>query len=164
MRNRYITAVLGGLTLLMLVLSVPASLHEARERGGFYTLSWTFLEEIPQRLTGLGRFRFIFQPLVAMILGILSGRADAKAGRTPFVEAILRQPEQRGTLIKSAFQNVLNVVLMGILLDSVCQWAIYGSSYPGAALVMGPTLILLPYAIARGLSNRLTSLWIRRLT
>ena len=38
---------------------------------------------------------------------------------------------------------------MGILLDSVFQWALLGVSYPGAALVVGPVLIALPYALAR---------------
>jgi hypothetical protein len=44
---------------------------------------------------------------------------------------------------------------MGILLDSAFQWLILGTSYPGAALVAGPVLIVAPYGIARSLSNRL---------
>jgi hypothetical protein len=43
---------------------------------------------------------------------------------------------------------------MGILLDSVFQWAILGASHPGPALVVGPVLIATPYAVARALSNR----------
>ena len=38
------------------------------------------------------------------------------------------------------------------------QWVILGVSYPGAALVVGPVLIMAPYAIARALSNRLAGL------
>lgn len=45
-------------------------------------------------------------------------------------------------------------MLMGILLDSVFQWAILGVSYPGAALVVGPLLVAVPYAVARGFANR----------
>jgi hypothetical protein len=51
-------------------------------------------------------------------------------------------------------ENVANLLLLGILLDSVFQWLIYGVSHLGAALVVGPTLIIAPYAIARALSNR----------
>jgi hypothetical protein len=47
---------------------------------------------------------------------------------------------------------------MGILVDSVCQWFILGASYPGAALVVGPVLIMGPYTIARAVSNRLARL------
>jgi hypothetical protein len=43
---------------------------------------------------------------------------------------------------------------MGILLDSVCQWLILGTSYPGAARVVSPVLIVGPYGLARALSNR----------
>ena len=38
---------------------------------------------------------------------------------------------------------------MGILLDAIAQWLILGASYPGAALVVGPMLITIPYALAR---------------
>jgi hypothetical protein len=44
---------------------------------------------------------------------------------------------------------------MGILLDAVFQWVILGVSHPGASLVVGPVLIVVPYSLARALSNRL---------
>jgi hypothetical protein len=47
---------------------------------------------------------------------------------------------------------------MGILMDAVFQWIILGVSHAGAALVVGPVLVLVPYAIARALSNRAASL------
>ena len=53
----------------------------------------------------------------------------------------------------SGFETVVNVPLMGILMDSIFQWIILGASYPGAALVVGPTLILLPYGTARARSR-----------
>src|SRR5262245_41769651 len=83
------TLFLAGLTLLVLLLAVPGSLREAYERGGWYVFSRSFLEDIPKRLTGPGRFRFILQPLVATVLGIRSGRADARAGRPPYLKGLL---------------------------------------------------------------------------
>ena len=47
---------------------------------------------------------------------------------------------------------------MGILLDAVAQWLILGASYPGAALVVGPVLITIPYALARALANRIVGI------
>ena len=41
---------------------------------------------------------------------------------------------------------------MGILMDAV-QWLILGASYPGAAVVVGPILIVGPYTLACALSN-----------
>jgi hypothetical protein len=86
--KRRTTVVLLVLTVGVLALSVPASLREAFDRGGFYVFSSAFLEDIPQRLTGPGRFRFVLQPLVATLLGIRSGRADARAGRPPYLQGL----------------------------------------------------------------------------
>ena len=47
---------------------------------------------------------------------------------------------------------------MGILVDSLCPWLILGISYPGAAVVVGPVLIMLPYSVARALANRVVAL------
>ena len=60
--------------------------------------------------------------------------------------------------MRSAYQTVANLVLMGILLDSLFQWILFGVSHPGAALVVGPVLILLPYSLARAFANRFTRL------
>jgi hypothetical protein len=41
------------------------------------------------------------------------------------------------------------------VLDAVSPWLILGVAHPGAALVVGPVLITLPYSFARAISNRL---------
>ena len=45
---------------------------------------------------------------------------------------------------------------MGIILDVVFQLVLYHAVHPGAALVVGPILICLPYGLSRALTNRLT--------
>ena len=154
-KKRRITLVLAGLTLLVFVLSVPGSLRDMYERGGLYLFSQAFLDDIPKRLTGPGRFRFILQPLTAIVLGVLGGIADAKAGRPPYLYGLIFGSRHRRVLISSAYETVANLLLMGILLDAVFQWVILGTSHPGAALLIGPVLIVGPYALARALSNRL---------
>ena len=155
LKARRTTIFLAGLTLLIILLSLPGSLRDIYDRGGFYLFSQAFLEDLPKRLAGPGRFRFILQPLMAIILGILGGLADARAGRPPFLYGVLFHRDLRGELVRSGFKTVTNLLLMGILLDAVFQWVILGISHPGAALVVGPVLIVLPYALARALSNRL---------
>ena len=49
-----------------------------------------------------------------------------------------------------------HVLAVGILLDAVAQLLIYKQIHPGAALVIGPILVCVPYAMARGL----TSVWL----
>ncbi len=155
MKGRHFTVILAGLTLLVLVLSVPGSLRDAFDRGGIYLFSRAFLEDIPRRLTGPGRFRFVLQPAIAIFLGIRSGLADARAGQPPYLYGVLFHRHLRGELVRTGFETVANLVLMGILMDAVFQWVILGVSHPGAALVVGPVLIGGPYALARSLSNRL---------
>jgi len=154
MRNRRVTLILAGLTLLVLILSLPGSTREAFERGGFYVFSQAFFEDLPKRLTGPGSFRFIFQPAVALLLGVRDGLSDRRADRPPYLYGILFRRHHRHELLQSGFNSVLNLILMGILLDSIAQWLILGASYPGAALVVGPVLITIPYALARALTNR----------
>jgi hypothetical protein len=154
-KGRRLTLALAGLTLLVLALSVPGSLREVFERGGLYVFSRDFIEDIPKRLLGPGRLRFLFQPLLAIILGIRAGRADARAGRPPYLYGLVFDRTLRRELLASGFASIVNLVLMGILLDSLFQWIILGVSYPGAALVVGPVLIAGPYSLARALANRL---------
>jgi hypothetical protein len=161
-RKERVTLVLGALTVFVLALSVPGSLREAWERGGFYVFSREFLEDLPKRLFGPGRLRFLLQPAMALALGVAAGRADARAGRAPYLYSLLLGTEDRGIVARSALGDVANLLLVGILLDSVCQWLILGASYFGAALVVGPVLIALPYAAARALGNRATTALERR--
>jgi hypothetical protein len=156
-KGRRLTLVLAVLTMLALALSLPGSLRAAWERGNFYVFSAEFLVDLPKRLFGPGRFRFLLQPTVAIVLGILAGRADARAGRPPYLWALaFGAGQSRRELAREALGHVANLVLMGILVDSLCQWLILGASYPGAALVVGPVLIAAPYGLARALANRLT--------
>ncbi len=156
-KGQRLTIVLAALTVLVLAFSLPGSLRAAWERGNFYVFSGEFLVDLPKRLFGPGRFRFLLQPTVAIVLGVLAGRADARAGRPPYLWALAFGSDRpRRELVREAFRSIVNLLLMGILVDSVCQWLILGASYPGAALVVGPVLIAGPYGVARALANRLT--------
>lgn len=154
--GRRITVTLVGAMLIVFVLSVPGTLRDMYERGGIYLFSQAFLDDIPKRLTGPGRFRFILQPLTAIVLGVLGGIADGKAKRPPYLFGLVFRDDHRRELLRSGFDRVMNLVLMGILTDAIFQWVILGTSHAGAALLVGPILIGMPYVLARALSNRLT--------
>jgi hypothetical protein len=50
---------------------------------------------------------------------------------------------------------VSTLLAVGIILDAVFQLVIYKAVHPGAALVIGPILICVPYALSRVLTTRL---------
>jgi hypothetical protein len=151
------TILLAAVTLLVLILSVPDSLRDDYKRGNLYVFSRSFIKELPKRMSGPGRFRLIVQPLTAAVLGIRAGLADARSGRPPYILGVLFHRKHRDELLRSSFA-IVNVLLVGVLLDSLLQWLIYGHSHPAASLVVGPLLIAAPYSLARALANRCSRL------
>jgi hypothetical protein len=157
-----LTLLLVVLTAGVLLASIPAALRDAYERGGIYMFTQEFVDDIPRRLAGPGRMRFVVQPTVAFVLGIVAGRRDSRAGRAPFLLALILGKGSRRELMGSAARDTVNLVLMGVLLDAVSQWLILGMVHPGVALVVGPVLISGPYMVARALANRVTTAVDRR--
>ena len=114
-----------------------------------------FLEELPRRFTGPGRFRFILQPMLATLLGVRGGLADAKAGDPPYLFGLLFAAGRRRELARSGAAAIGTLLAMGIVLDVVFQLVIYRAVHPAAALLIGPILICGPYALSRALTTRL---------
>jgi hypothetical protein len=152
--SRIVTAA----AVLILVAAIPSAIRDTLETGRIYLFSQQFLDELPQRLTGPGRLRFLLQPLVAMILGWRGGLTDARTGRPAYLFGLLMGGEDRKQLLRSGLAAIRDLLAAGILLDAVAQLLIYGQVHPGAALVIGPVLICLPYAVARALTNRIASI------
>jgi hypothetical protein len=114
-----------------------------------------FLEELPQRFTGAGRFRFILQPITASFLGIRGGLADAKTRNPAYLFNLLRHATRRKELVRSGAAALSTLLAMGIIMDVVFQLVLYRAVHPGAALLIGPIFICLPYALSRTLTASL---------
>ena len=144
------------LAFLVIAIALPFAIVDTIETGRVYVFSRQFLEELPQRFTGPGRFRFILQPMVAIVLGIRGGLADAKAGNPPYLFGLLFGAGRRRELLRSGVATIRNLLAMGIIMDIVFQLILYRSVHPGAALVIGPIFICFPYAVSRALTTRVT--------
>jgi hypothetical protein len=57
--------------------------------------------------------------------------------------------------LRSAVAAIRNLLAAAIVLDIVFQLILYHSVHPGAALVIGPILICIPYAVSRALTTSL---------
>ena len=152
--------ILAALVILMILWALPGAIQETLQTGRVYVFSRQFFEDLPRRLSGPGRLRFILQPLVAILIGVRYGLADAKSGQSPFIFSLLFHAHKRKELLRSGMTAIGHVVTFGILLDAVVQWLIYKQIHPGAALVIGPFLVGGPYALARGLTTRLAQ-WLK---
>jgi hypothetical protein len=146
--------VLAALVILMILWALPGAIQDTRETGRVHLFSRQFFEELPRRFSGPGRLRFIMQPLVAILLGVRGGLADAKSGGSPYILALLLHGHKRKELLRSGITAIGHVLAIGILLDAVAQLLIYKQIHPGAALVIGPVVICAPYAMARSLTLR----------
>lgn len=158
LKRSHITTGVTVLAVLILLAALPSAIRDTLETGRVYLFSPQFLEELPQRLTGPGRLRFVVQPLIAIVLGWRGGLSDARSGRPAYLYGLLMGGENRKELLRSGIAAVRDLIAMGIVLDAVAQLLIYGQVHPGAALVIGPVLICLPYAVSRALTNRLARL------
>jgi hypothetical protein len=148
------STIVTGVAVLVLLAAIPSAIQDSVATGRIYLFSWEFLADLPARLEGPGRLRFILQPTVAIILGFRGGLADARAGRPPYVFGLLLDPLHRREYVRTGLATIRDIVAIGIILDVVAQFLIFRQVHPGAALLIGPVLITAPYAIARGLTNR----------
>jgi len=157
-RDNIVTA----LALFVIAATIPLAIADTIETGRVYLFSRQFLEELPQRFAGPGRMRFILQPVLAILLGVRGGLADARAGNPPYLFGLLFHAGRRRELMQSGMAAISTLLAMGIILDVVFQFILYRSVHPGAALVVGPILICLPYALSRALTNRLAGLLVKK--
>jgi hypothetical protein len=101
-----------------------------------------------------GGFRFIIQPLIAIVLGIRDGHQDAMAGRPPYVLDILKGKESRKVRLAELRRQIGIPFAVAVVLDSILQYLVMRAWFLQTAIVMGTLLIAIPYVVARGLSNR----------
>jgi hypothetical protein len=128
---------------------------DEQRSGDLYQFTGRFFQDILARLSGPGRLRVIVQPTVAILLGVRSGIKDAREGATPFLWAPAFHGRHRRALLRSAFISIRDLVAIAILLDIISQFLIFREVHPGAALMVGPVLITMPYVVVRALTNRI---------
>jgi hypothetical protein len=146
--------ILGGLVIAVLIAVTPRAIVRIIETGDLYLFTNRFFQDILARLSGPGKLRFIIQPTVAIILGARDGAKDASADMPPFLWGLLFHRAHRRELFRSTLTSIRNLVAIAILLDLISQFLIFHEIRPGAALVVGPVLIAVPYSLSRALANR----------
>jgi len=150
------STILTFLVISILLAAVPEAIRRLVQTGDPYLFTRQFFEDMLSRLTGPGRLRFILQPAVAFIIGTRDGIKDAREGSPPFLSALLSAAASRYDLLRRGFASVRDLISVAIILDVISQFLIFRRIHPGAALLLGPILIAIPYAVSRALANRLS--------
>ncbi len=149
--SRILTAVL----VIVVLMSLPGAIWRVVHSGDLYLFTRQFFVDMLARLSGPGRLRFILQPAVAILLGVRHGLSDARAHRPPFLWTLAFRRSERGVVLREAVSAIRDVVVVAILLDLISQAIIFHLIRPGAALILGPVLIAVPYVVARAIANRI---------
>lgn len=114
-----------------------------------------FWEGIVDVARGRGQLRLLVQPLMAIILGVRLGIADAREGKAPFLLRLFVTERQRARLARQAASDVVVPFTVAIVIDGLLQYYALGYVRPLAAIAVGAILIWLPFSISRGLTNRI---------
>jgi hypothetical protein len=148
--------ILITVALLILIAALPSEIQRLVRTGDPYLFTRHFFADMVARLSGPGRLRFILQPIVAILVGMRDGKRDARTGSPPFLLALVSRRALRRTLLWGALASIRDLVAIAIILDVICQFLIFREIHPGAALLLGPLLIAVPYASSRAVANRLS--------
>ena len=119
-------------------------------------------ENLGGRIGGPLTFRLILQPLMAVILGVRAGLADARAGRPAYFWTILTSPAARRDLLREGWKAVARVFVLAVVIDIVYQLIVFRWVYPGELLILAFLLACVPYLLVRGPANRIAAPFLRR--
>lgn len=150
-RTKVLYAIIAGIALAAL----PGAVRRLIQTGDPYLFTERFFQDMLARLSGPGKVRFLVQPVVAIVLGARDGAKDARGGLAPFLWGLAFHGGSRRQMWHTALLSVRDLVAIAILLDLISQALIFHELHPGAALLLGPVLIAIPYSLARALANRI---------
>jgi hypothetical protein len=150
------SAVVTFLAIAILLAALPSAIRRFIQTGSPYLFTRDFFADILARFSGAGRLRFIVQPTVALVIGVRDGIKDARAGHLPFVLELMSRSARKRDILRSAIASVRDLISIAIILDVISQFLIFRRIHPGAALLVGPVLIAIPYAASRALANPLS--------
>lgn len=152
-RSSLITAI----AIAIVASALPGAIRRVIQTGDPYLFTERFFEHLWARFSGPGRLRFVLQPTMAVLLGVRDGKRDSRTRRPPFLLGLALQRTHRRELWRSAIASVRDLVAIAIVLDIISQMLIFREIHPGAALLVGPVLIAVPYSISRAFTNRIAS-------
>ena len=119
-------------------------------------------QNLLNRLGGPMTFRFILQPIKAMIEALNDGIKDARNERNPYLWTILTDTTKRGGHLYEGLIATARVILIGLCMDLIYQFIWFDTFYPVEAIIITILLAFLPYLLMRGPITRITRWWLGR--
>jgi hypothetical protein len=118
--------------------------------------------DIAERPGGPMTFRFILQPVMALIAALHDGVKDARTGRSPYLWTLLTNAAERGEGLREGLISTARIILLGLGIDTIYQFSVFKTFYPGEAAIMAILLAFVPYLLLRGPVERVAHWWLGR--
>src|SRR5262245_6316976 len=104
-----------------------------------------FISDLVDRIHGPFSFRFVLQPIMAMIYATRDGLADARGGRQAYFQALLARPDLRGPLLCEGGKAVGRVIALGAAIDTIYQLIVFRWIHLPQLVTITLGLAFLPY-------------------
>lgn len=125
-------------------------------RGEEFERLWRQLLDRP---SGPMSFRFILQPLLAVIAAGHDGLKDARGGRTPYLWTVARHSRKRAGRLREGLIAIARIILLGLAMDLCYQLLVFRTFYPSEAVIIAFLLVFIPYLVIRGPVTRIARWW-----
>ena len=123
--------------------------------GNFFA---NYLGDYIARFDGPLHFRFIMQPLMAILLAVRDGTRDAHEGRSAYLWTLLSDPAQRRYLLADGWKGISRIFILAYALDVIYTVIEWHRLKPLESLLTAVILAVIPYVLLRGPINRLVRL------
>lgn len=119
-------------------------------------------QSIIERPGGPMTFRFILQPVMALVMAAIDGIRDARSGSPPYLWSVIAEPGARAAQLYDGILSTSRILLLGLGMDVIYQAVEFKTFYPGEAAIIAILLAFVPYLLFRGPFARLARLWLAR--
>jgi hypothetical protein len=118
-----------------------------------------FWADIADRAHGPMTFRFVLQPIMALLAAVPDGIRDARAGHKSFFWSALWDPDTPTGRLKEGITSIARVILLGIGMDVIYQFKELDQFYPVEAVMMALLLAVIPYFVFRWIVEKVARWW-----
>lgn len=158
-RSLPVSEQLGPLAKIVLACGIVLLLAGVLWHGVTVATIERVWRQLIERPTGPVAFRFILQPLMALIVAVRDGLFDARTGRSPYGRTVLRNPQRRLSLLREGVNATARIIALGIAMDAVYQVLVLERFYPAEAIIVALLLAWVPYVLFRGIVTRIAVTW-----
>jgi hypothetical protein len=141
---------LGRLAKLVLILAVLLLAAGTLWHGVTLAVLHWIWNNLINRPSEPMAFRFMVQPVMALIAAIHDGVKDARSGRSLYFWTVLHDPRKRVARLREGLNATARIILLAVGMDVIYQISVLNTFYPTEALLIALQLAFLPYVFICG--------------